>query len=124
MPPKKFELPDVFYKELTPLSQEVYKKKLNHLAKGGYDTVDKLLSNKRKVVAMIKEATGRDEKQRMVARQFISAIAWVTDPAKLPKNNLYHKFYQTVLPGKIGDVAWEKKENYKKPDSEVEDGAE
>jgi hypothetical protein len=115
----KFELPDVFYKELTPTSQKIYRSKLNHLAKGGYDTVDKLLANKRKVIEIIKEATGRDEKQRMVARQFISAISWVTDPAKLPKNNLYHKFYQTILPGKSGDDAWVKRKDYvEKSDAE------
>jgi hypothetical protein len=115
----KFELPDVFYKEkLSDFTKLTYTRRLNRIAKAGYDTVDKLLKNKRKVIEVIKEATGRDEKQRMHARQFISAISWVTDPKKLPKNNLYHKFYQTVLPGKSGDKAWEEKVNYKKPETE------
>jgi hypothetical protein len=105
----KFQLPDVLHKELSKTSEKIYKGRLNALAKGGFDTVDALLNNKKKVVALIKEATGDDEKQKMVARQFISAISWVVDPAKMPKNNLYHRFYQTILPGVEG---WKKKKDY------------
>jgi hypothetical protein len=112
----KFQMPDQLHKELSATSQKIYKSRLNTLAKAGYDTVDSLLTNKTKVVKAIKEAVAtHGDNNRMVARQFVSAISWVCGLEALGANNAYQKYYQTVLPGATSEgEKWVKKNKYNK----------
>ena len=111
----KFQMPETLHKELAPTSQKIYKSRLNALAKVGYDTVESLLTNKTKVVTAIKmDVAARGDNNKMIARQFISAISWVCGKEALGANNAYQKYYQTVLPGATADgEKWVKKKNYK-----------
>ena len=111
----KFQMPDELHKDLSPTSQKIYKTRLNTLARAGYPTVDALLSNKTKVIAVIKEAVSSVSQERMVARQYISAISWVCGKDAMGANNAYQKYYQTVLPKETSDGdRWLKKNKFQK----------
>jgi len=52
----------------------------------------------------------------MRARQYISAISWVTGPDFVSlRKNKYYSFYQTILPGTTVDGdKWVRKSKFKK----------
>jgi hypothetical protein len=109
----KFILPATFAKDIALTTQKVYKGKLNKLAKEGFDTVDKLKSDSKNVIATIKKLTGDDdtEKTRHNRRYYLSAIFWVK---KFPKRNAYYTFWQKCVP--LKDIStnddWLKKKDY------------
>jgi hypothetical protein len=112
-----FELPPTFQKDITVPSQKVYKSKLNALASRGFDTVEKIQKEQKKVVEAIKEITGegQDEKSKHARRYFLSAIFWAIP---LPKVNAYHTYWQKNIPLKVeGGIndgeKWVKKKDYK-----------
>lgn len=112
-----FELPAEFQKEIAVSTQKVYKSKLNSLASRGYDTVEKIQKEQKKVVEVIKEITGegQDEKSRLLRRIILSAIFWAVP---LPLKNAYHTYWQKTTPLKVvgGDKdgeKWKKKKDYK-----------
>lgn len=111
-----FELPPTFVKELSPTTQKIYKSKLNAIANHGYDTVEKLQKEQKKVVDVIKEITGdgQDEKSRHLRRTILSAVFWAVP---LPTKNQYHTYWQKTTPLKVmgGDddgKKWKKKKDY------------
>lgn len=113
-----FELPPTFVKDIAVSTQKVYKSKLNSLAAHGYDTVDKIQKEQKKVVELIKELTGegQDEKSRLQRRIILSAIFWAIP---LPEKNQYHTYWQKATPLKVlgGDddgKKWLKKKDYTK----------
>lgn len=111
----KFQMPDELHKELSPTSQKIYKTRLNTLARAGYTTVDALLSNKTKVIATIKEAVSTVSQERMIARQYISAISWVCGKDAMGANNAYQRYFQTVLPKETSEGdKWLKKNKFQK----------
>jgi hypothetical protein len=108
-----FELPAEFQKEVAASTQKVYKSKLNALAEKGFDTVEKIQTEQKKVVEEIKEMTGdgNDEKSRLKRRVILSAIFWAV---KLPAKNQYHTYWQRTTPLKVvgtGD-RWRRKKDY------------
>ena len=112
-----FELPAEFQKEIAPSTQKVYKSKLNALAARGYDTVEKIQKEQKKVVEEIKDITGEgsDEKSRLQRRIMLSAIFWAV---KLPLKNQYHAYWQKTTPlvvkgGDEDGKKWKKKKDYK-----------
>ena len=112
-----FTLPDTFQKEIAVSTQKVYKSKLNALAAHGYDTVEKIQTEQKKVVEVIKELTGegQDEKSRLLRRIMLSAIFWAIP---LPEKNQYHTYWQkttplTVVGGDNDGKKWKKKKDYK-----------
>ena len=110
-------MPPTFQKEIAPSTQKAYKSKLNALAAHGYDTVEKIQTEQKKVVEVIKELTGegQDEKSRLLRRIILSAIFWAIP---LPTKNQYHTYWQKTTPLKVigGDKDgqnWKLKKNYK-----------
>jgi hypothetical protein len=112
-----FVMPTEFQKEIALSTQKVYKSKLNSLASKGFDTVEKIQKEQKKVVEAIKEITGdgQDEKSRLQRRIMLSAIFWAIP---LPTKNQYHTYWQKATPLKVvggdndGDK-WKLKKNYK-----------
>jgi hypothetical protein len=112
-----FEMPKEFQKEIAVSTQKVYKSKLNALASRGFDTVEKIQKEQKKVIEAIKEITGegQDEKSRLQRRIILSAIFWAIP---LPTKNQYHTYWQKATPMKVvgGDhdgEKWKKKKDYK-----------
>jgi hypothetical protein len=108
-----FQMPTEFQKEIAPSTQKVYKSKLNALAKRGYDTVEKIQTEQKKVIEAIKEITGdgNDELSRLTRRVILSAIFWSTP---LPKSNQYHRYWQHTTPLTVvgTQVKWQKRKDY------------
>jgi hypothetical protein len=109
-----FEMPPTFQKDLAVSTQKVYKSKLNALAGHGFDTVEKIQTQGKQVVATIKEITGdgQDEKSRLLRRIILSAVFWAVP---LPKVNPYHTYWQKTTPLMVAgtDNKWKKRKDYK-----------
>ena len=112
-----FNLPDTFQKEIAVSTQKVYKSKLNALAAHGFDTVEKIQTQGKQVIDVIKEMTGdtQDEKGRHARRYFLSAIFWAVP---FPKVNAYHTYWQkttplTVVGGPNVGKKWRKRKDFK-----------
>jgi len=109
-----FEFPAEFQKTVGTTTQKTYKSKLNSLAKHGYDTVEKIQTEQKKVIEVIKELTGdgNDEKSRHQRRIILSAIYWCVP---LPKSNQYYTYWQKCIPKIVWgtDDKWEKRKDYK-----------
>lgn len=108
-----FQMPPTFQKDIAPSTQKVYKSKLNALAAHGYDTVEKIQTEQKKVVEVIKELTGegQDEKSRLLRRIMLSAIFWAIP---LPTKNQYHTYWQKTTPLTVVGTndKWKKKKDY------------
>ena len=107
-----FEMPSEFTKEVATSTAKVYKSKLNKLAAAGYDTVEKLQTEQKKVIEAIQQITGsgNDEVSRHARRYFLSAIFWATP---LPAQNTYYTYWQKCIPLKTDDGdKWVKRSNF------------
>jgi len=106
-----FELPVEFQKVIASTTAKVYTSNLNKLASHGFDTVEKIQTEQKEVIKVIKEIPGNDEKSRLKRRVMMSAIFWAVP---LPKKNQYHTYWQKNTPLKIvGDGGkWLKKVDY------------
>jgi len=111
-----FIIPGILHKELSPTTVKIYTNRLNQLAVAGHDTVEKLEQNQAEVIEVIKTLTDYTESGKMRARQYISAISWVTGPDFVSlRKNKYYSFYQTILPGTTVDGdKWVRKSKFKK----------
>ena len=112
-----FEMPAEFQKTIATSTQKVYKSKLNALAAKGFDTVEKVQKEQKKVVEAIKEITDeeQDERSRHHRRTILSAIFWAIP---LPLKNYYHTYWQKATPlsvhgGEHEGDKWKKKKDYK-----------
>ena len=84
--------------ELSDTTKKIYKSKLNHLAKEGFETVDSLKNGATAaVIEAIKKLTGEGMTDAIQAlrRTYLSAIFWV---AKFPKKNPYYTYWQKCMP--------------------------
>ena len=107
-------MPTELQKEVALTTAKIYKSKLNALAKHGFDNVEKIQKDQKKVVEAIKEITGeaQDEKSRQLRRTILSAIFWAVP---LPKKNQYHTYWQKTTPLTVigSDDKWMKAKAYK-----------
>ena len=110
-------MPTEFQKVVETRTQKVYRSKLNSLANHGYDTVEKIQTEQKKVIEAIKEITGEenDEKSKHQRRTILSAIYWAIP---LPKSNQYYTYWQKCIPKKViggerDGEKWEKRKDYK-----------
>ena len=106
-----FQMPTEFTKEIAVSTAKVYKSNLNTLASAGFDTVEKIQKEQKKVIEVIKEIQGNDEKARLKRRIMLSAIFWAVP---LPAKNQYHTYWQKSIPLKVvgTDERWKKKKDF------------
>ena len=95
----KFVHPETYSKNLAATTEKVYSGKLNTLAKAGFDTVEKLLADPKKVIEAIAAASpGDTEANKTARRYFLSAIFWVLPADYKTKENPFHKFWERNMP--------------------------
>lgn len=96
--PFQFPSPLPTTKQLSPFTIKVYKNRLNKIAKGGYDTVHKLIMNPFAVQTIINEyANPIDEiKRKQDVRVFLSAIFYILPQEYMETPNPYYNMFQTV----------------------------
>jgi hypothetical protein len=100
--------PDVLLKRVTTKGEEHvysgrtikdYKRRLNSLAKLGWDTRDALKKHAADVISHIKEKyPDDDEKGRKNKRDILYSIFWAMDEKYLTKTNKYHMYLHTIQP--------------------------
>jgi hypothetical protein len=81
---------------ITKNTIKVYKTRLNHIAAGGYTTVDELMNSAQEVIATINTIAGDadDDKARQVKRYYLSAIFYILPQDYLKKKNAYYEAFQ------------------------------
>jgi hypothetical protein len=95
----KFIHPEIYSKTLAATTEKVYSGKLNTLAKLGFDTVQSLLTDPKKVIEAIETASpGDTEANKTARRYFLSAIFWVLPADYKTKENPFHKYWEKNMP--------------------------
>ena len=86
---KKFQVPEITSKTISPNTLKIYKSKLNFLSAVGIDTRDKLLENQELVCKIIHELQSSNSE----ARVYFSACFYVlADNPNTDKVTLYNAF--------------------------------
>lgn len=99
---------------LVASSVKHYKTELNRLAKIGYDTIPKLLSNKKAIIKYVTELGGETAKDKQKKRFVMSAIFFALASVPQSKLKMYYKFFQTLYPTQRFDgTPWTSKEDWK-----------
>ena len=111
-----FELPKDFAPRTTELSEatkKVYRGRLNTLAKGEFgNNAEELRENHKKIITHLKTLDDKTELAKMKIRGILTAILWVQPQVFREKSNQFYKYYQKVLPDKVGDKDWVARKNY------------
>lgn len=86
-------------KDGTPLSAgsvKIYKKLLNRLSEGGFDTIASLVENPNQILTVIDLVVDGDEdKHRAEKRQYLSAIFYALEEMPLDSKKPYYDAFQT-----------------------------
>lgn len=84
---------------ITTNTIKVYKTKLNHIASGGYSTVEELMDSAEEVVAVINTIAGDtdNDQSRQVKRLYLSAIFYILPEDYLKTNNPYYNAFKKAV---------------------------
>lgn len=113
-----FELPNPMPsdKELSPVTQKIYKGRLNSLTKqdSNWDNTQALKKHSKDVIKHIDSLGDDTEKGRLKKRGILQAVFSVLDEKYRKSNNPYYKFWQTSampLTAKNGED-WKARKDY------------
>jgi hypothetical protein len=104
---------------LVATSVKHYRTELNRLAKLGYDTIPKLITNKKAIIKYVSELGGDSPKDKQKKRFVMSAIFFALAAVPQSKIKMYYTYFQTLYPTQRFDgSAWTSKEEWKQEKEE------
>ena len=84
-------------KELSKATKKIYKSCLNQLSEFGFDSIEKLKKNQKKIIFLLNELIeGDDDAARHKKRVFYSAIFWALHDSPLSEKKRYYEAFQLV----------------------------